>query len=280
MSAAVPSNPFEALPESLEHLLGALGPLSIAGEKAGEFERVGVMDASLTTYTLWFIIASVLIILLVMLFKKKQADSGLAPKGRFVNAFEMLFEFVQSNIIDGAITHGGRKHLPFVATVFFFVLLNNFLGLIPGFKAGTGVIGGTAAIAIMVFLYFNYVGIKQKGIVHYFTGLVPNGVPKVIAPLIWLIEFVSLLLRPVTQALRLFANMYAGHIMLGIFATLTELFIRSAIAHVAPLTSLPGLVWLLLLTILYVLEILVAAIQAYVFALLTAVYIEMATSDH
>lgn len=276
----VPSNPFEALPASLEHLLDSLAPLSIAGAKAGTPERVGVMDPSLTTYTLWFLIAAALIVVIVMVFKKKQQEGGLVPRGRFVNAMEMLFEFVRKDIVDGAISHGGRKHLPFIATVFFFVLLNNFLGLVPGFKAGTGVIAGTAAISIIVFIYFNYWGIKEKGGLKYLIGLAPSGLPKAIFPIVWLIELVSLFLRPITQALRLFANMYAGHVMLGIFATLTELFIRSAIHNVAPLTSLPGLVWLLLLTVLYLLEILVAAIQAYVFALLTAVYIDSATSAH
>ncbi|HHX48659.1 MAG TPA: F0F1 ATP synthase subunit A [Brevibacterium sp.] len=279
-AAGVPANPFDALGDSIAHMIESLGPMSIAGEKAGEFERVEMFDASLTTYTLWFIIAAVLIVVLVMVFKKKQQEGGLVPRGRFVNAFEMMFEFVKNDIVDGAISHNGKKHLPFVATVFFFVFINNFLGLIPGFKAGTGVIAGTAAISIAVFLYFNYQGIKEKGIGKYILGLVPDGVPKAIWPVIWLIELVSLFLRPITQALRLFANMYAGHIMLGIFATLTELFVRSAIQHVQPLTSLPGIAWLLLLTVLYLLEILVAAIQAYVFALLTAVYIDSATSGH
>lgn len=278
MSAVVPVNPLEALPESLHELLLELGPLAIAGDKAGEKTRVLMSDPSLTTFTLWFFIAFAITMLLVFAFKKKQRENGIVPKGRFVNLMEMAVEFVQNSIVADTISHDGKRHVPFVSTVFFFVLVNNLLGLVPGFKAGTGVIAGTAAIAIFVFFYFNYFGLKEKGFLGYFGGLVPPGVPKVIAPLIWVIELVSLLLRPITQALRLFANMFAGHIMLGIFAILTELFIRGAIAHVAPLTALPAIIWFLFLTVLYVLEIVVAVIQAYVFALLTSVYVGMATS--
>lgn len=278
MSAVVPVNPLEALPESLHELLLELGPLAIAGDKAGEKTRVLMSDPSLTTFTLWFFIAFAITMVLVFVFKKKQRENGIVPKGRFVNAMEMAVEFVQNGIVADTISHDGKRHVPFISTVFFFVLVNNLLGLVPGFKAGTGVIAGTAAIAIYVFFYFNYFGLKEKGFLGYFGGLVPPGVPKVIAPLIWAIELVSLLLRPITQALRLFANMFAGHIMLGIFAILTQLFIRAAIIHVAPLTFLPAIIWFLFLTVLYVLEIVVACIQAYVFALLTSVYVGMATS--
>lgn len=278
----VPANPLEGLGEHVLHLQEELRPLAIWGDKAGtsDLPVIGVSDWSLTTYMLWFVIAAVLTMLLLLLFKKKQAAGGLAPKGRFVNAVEFLVEFVQRDIVDGAIDHGGKKHVPFIATVFFFVLINNVLGLIPSFKAGTGTVAGTAAIAVIVFVYFNYHGIKAKGPVKYFTGLVPHGVPGWIAWLVWLIEFASLLLRPVTQALRLFANMYAGHIILGIFAMMTTLFLQSAIAHGAVLTGLPSVVWLVILIALYMLEVLVAAIQAYVFALLTAVYVNSSISDH
>ena len=285
-------DPLKELAPEVSHLKDVgLAPLSLFGDKAGVEKRVEMFDVSFTNYTLWFIIAAIILLVVVFVFKKKQAAGTgklekLTPKGRFVNAIEFLIEFVQKNMIDSVIHHNGRQHFPFIATVFFFILISNFLGLIPGFKTGTGVVGGTLAISFFVFLYFNFVGIKEKGIGGYFKGLVPNGVPGWIAWLVWAIEFISMLLRPITQALRLFANMLAGHLVLGIFALLTSLFLQAAIHNfslVGPssiLTALPSLAWALLLLAMYVLEVVVAAVQAYVFSLLTAVYIDSATSSH
>lgn len=95
-----------------------------------------------------------------------------------------------------------------------------------------------------------------------------------------MIELVSLVLRPVTQALRLFANMYAGHIVLGIFAIMTELFFMAPFHGAGALNVVASPIWLLLLFAMYALEVMVACIQAYVFTLLTAVYIDSATSSH
>lgn len=275
-TAAASTSPLDQLIPAVNHLIDALNPINVITGSGSHPVKMGITEIGLSTYMVFFIIAVVLTFALVFWAKSKMA---LVPKGRAINAFEALVEFVKNNIVGGIIHHNSAKYVPFVATVFVFVLVNNVLGLIPGSKPGTGTISGTFAIAMVVFVYFTAVGIKEKGVGGYFIGLVPAGLPKPIVPLVWAIEFVSMLMRPITQALRLFANMYAGHIILGIFATLTGLFAQ-ALMNGSILTSLASPIWLVILIAIYALEIMVAAIQAYVFALLTAVYIDSATSSH
>lgn len=256
----------------------------IAGLKSFDLFAAAPMF-SLTNYLLFMLIAMVII---VGFFYMAKPGLGLVPRGRAANLLESLVEFARKDIAEEIIGHGSEKYFPFIATIFFFVLFNNLLGLIPGGKPGTGSLGITLAIGIIVFVFFNGAGFKEQGVFGYLKGLVPHGVPGWISPLVWLIEFVSLLLRPITLAVRLFANMYAGHIILGVFAILVELAVHPLIEAVstghgiggAVLAALPGIVWMALLTALYALEVLVAFIQAYVFTLLTTVYIGSAVHEH
>jgi F-type H+-transporting ATPase subunit a len=143
--------------------------------------------------------------------------------------------------------------------------------------------GVTVALSTTVFAYFNYVGFKNQGFLGYLKSFVPHGVPLAVAPVIWVIEVFSSFLRIFTLAVRLFANMYAGHIILGIFAILTSLFIEPMIEHLSAgsvVGALPSIGWLALMTALYLLEVLVAFVQAYVFTLLSAVYIGAAAEAH
>lgn len=274
--AAAGASPIEQLVPKVEHLIKTLDPLSIMGSKVNPVKLMW-NDIAVSTYTVFFFIALILTLVLVFAAKKRIA---LVPKGRFINAFEVLVEFVRNNIVKGCIHHNAERYVPFIATIFFFVLVNNLIGLIPGSKPGTGTIAGTLAIALTVFVYFTAAGVKAKGGFGYLKGIVPHGLPVAIVPLIFVIEFVSMLLRPVTQALRLFANMYAGHIVLGIFAIMTELFFMAPFHGEGALNALASPIWMVLLIAMYALEVAVAFIQAYVFTLLTAVYIDSATSEH
>lgn len=273
---AAATSPLDALIPSVEHLIQALNPVSIFGSSAHP-EKMGVLEVGISTYLVFFLIACLITLAIVFWAKSKMS---LVPKGRAINAFEFLVDFVRNNIVGGVIHTNPSKHVPFVATVFIFVLVNNILGLIPGSKPGTGTISGTFAVAMVVFVKFTYEGIREKGGWGYIKGLVPSGLPKAIVPLVFVIEFVSMLMRPVTHALRLFANMYAGHIVMGIFAILTSLFFQSVFVGQGFLPVLASPVWWLALVAIYALELLVAFIQAYVFALLTSVYIDLSTSDH
>ena len=107
-------------------------------------------------------------------------------------------------------------------------------------------------------------------------NLAPKGIGP-LYPLVWCIELISLFLRLFTLAVRLFANMYAGHIVMGVFSILTTLFVTTAIQSASFMTALPSVAWILMIVMMYAIEMLVAVIQAYVFTLLTAVYISLAT---
>ena len=275
MSAAASEAPLKALVKEVEHLLSSLDPNVITGDKAHPvkmlWNQVGV-----STYLVFFLLAALITLFVVFWGKKHMAP---VPKGRAINAFEMVVEFARSSLVDGVIHKDASKYAPTILTFFFFILVNNLLGLIPGCKPGTGTISGTAALAIIVFIYFTFLGLKEKGGIGYLAGLVPHGLPKWVVPFVWLVEFVSMLMKPITHALRLFANMYAGHIIMGIFAILTQLFVVAPFVGQSWANALASPVWFLLLIVMYCMEFVVAAIQAYVFALLAAVYINQAISD-
>lgn len=264
----------ETLDASVEHLLHSLNPLNVFGTVNDP--KVMLKDVVLSTHVVGWIIAFIVTLLIMFAWKKRYT---MVPKGKFVNAIDFIWEFIRKNVVEGIISHDARQHVPFISSIFFFLLVNNLLGLIPGAKPGTGAISGTLAASILVFGYFNYAGMKAKGGWTYIKGIVPHGVPGFIAPVIFVIEVVSMCLRPITQALRLFANIYAGHIILGIFAILTEIFAMAIIAGDFAWGMTTPL-WFVLLFALYILELLVAFVQAYVFTMLTAVYVDAATGSH
>ena len=164
--------------------------------------------------------------------------------------------------------------------MFFFILISNFVGLIPGCKTPTGSLSITWALAAVSFVYFIYWGIRTQGLGGYLKSFAPSGLPTVMVPIVWFLELFSTVLRVLTLAVRLYGNMFAGHMVLGIFALLTSLFIGSAIDGAGFVSALPSVGWILFLRVMYALEVLVAFLQAYVFTILTAVYVSLATSSH
>lgn len=159
--------------------------------------------------------------------------------------------------------------MPFLATLFFFILISNFVGLIPGCKTPTGTISVTWALATISFIYFNVWGIKAKGGLGYLKSFAPAGLPKVMVPIIWFLELISTCIRWLTLAVRLYGNMFAGHMVLGIFALASSVFLTCGIQALDPLTGVLSLPWFLLLIAMYALETLVAFLQAYVFTVLS-----------
>ena len=134
---------------------------------------VGDLNAGLTQYSFWLLIAAVVMFAVFFAFTKKQK---VVPEGFFVNGVEWVIEYVQDDIAKGVVGDNWKKHFPFLASLFFFILINNFIGLIPGMKPGTGAIGCTAALALVSFVYFLYFGIKKHGFFGYFKSLAPAGV--------------------------------------------------------------------------------------------------------
>jgi len=251
--------------------------------KSNDLES-GIASWHLTNYLVFLFIACVVMLIITIVARSK---ASLVPKGRFYNLIEMLVDFVRSDIAVANIGPDGKKYFPFLGTVFFFILINNLIGTLPGGKPGTGTMGVTVALALCAFVMFNAAGMQKKGVGGYITGLVPHGVPGVLWPVIWVIELISLLIRPFTLSIRLFANMYAGHIVLGIFSILTSIAaeqIISGIEHAGvaniAIGGISAIAWMALLTALYVLEIVVAVLQAYIFTLLTTVYISLAVAEH
>lgn len=256
-------NPLEELANGVSHLQHSFDSAFVFGP--------------VTQYVFWMVICLAITLIVVLVAGRKLT---LVPKSKFVHMVEYGYDFVRKDMGENAIGHGYKKHVPFLATLFFFILISNFVGLIPGCKTPTGTISVTWALALISFVYFNWQGIKAHGGWGYIKSIAPSGLPKPMVPVIWFFEFISLVLRVLTLAVRLYGNMFAGHMVLGIFALATSIFIQSAIATGNVLFGLPPVGWMALLIAMYALECLVAFLQAYVFTTLSAVYINLATASH
>ena len=242
---------------------------------------VGDTTVGLTVYIFWFSLALVAMVAVLLAYKKR-IEGQLVPHGVFANAVDYGMEFVANDICKGVLGDTWRQHFPFLATVFFVVLFGDYIGMLPTWKAGTGSTGITGAIALASFVYFIYVGMKKKGVFGYIKSLAPSGVMAPIALLVWVIELFSTFLRLITLAVRLFCNMFAGHVVMGVFALMCSIFVMPmlqtfTLANMG--TGAMSLLWMLLLCIIYVVELLVCFIQAYVFTLLSAVYVQLAEAE-
>ena len=227
-----------------------------------------------TQYTLWMLIIFAIVCIVVITAGRKLT---LVPNSKFVNMVEYGYQMVRKNVAESTIGHGYKKHIPFLATLFFFILTANFVGLIPGCRTPTGSLSVTWALAIISFVYFNYWGIKAKGGWGYVKAIAPSGMPAAMGIFVWFLELISLCLRALTLAVRLYGNMFAGHMALGIFALLATGFITYGINIGMQAISVG---WIAFLVVMYALECLVAFIQAYVFTILSAVYISLAIHEH
>ena len=236
----------------------------------------------ISQYTFWMVISLAFLLVVVLVGARKVE---LMPKSKFASMVEYGYDAVRRNMGEGAIGHGYEKHLPFLATLFLFILFSNILGLVPSFKTCTGTLGCTWALSLISFIYFNYYGIKAKGGWGYIKAIAPSGLPAPMVPIIWFFEFISLVIRLLTLAVRLYGNMFAGHMVLGIFAILCQVFVLNALSSLTAVGATIGLtavsvIWFAFLCIMYVLECLVAFLQAYVFTILSAVYIGLAQGEH
>ncbi|MBW4022533.1 MAG: F0F1 ATP synthase subunit A [Proteobacteria bacterium] len=211
--------------------------------------------------------------IVVVLFAIGLRTRALVP-GRLQSLVEAFYEFVYGMCVDN-IGEEGRKFFPLVFTIFVFILLGNLLGLFPYFFAYTSGIVVTATMALFVFIFSTGVGFYIHGW-RFLKFFVPDGVPGWMLPMLVPIEFISYLSRPVSLSVRLFANMTAGHVMLEVFAGFmimltATLGIFGAVASIIPLGLNVALI---------ALELLVACLQAYVFAILTCLYLHDAVHMH
>jgi F-type H+-transporting ATPase subunit a len=202
------------------------------------------------------------------LFAVAGRQQGLVPSGAR-NVAESAVDFIRNGIVLQTMGPDGLPWTPFLLSVFSFIIVNNVLGIIPGWQMpGTGRMAVPVFLSLLVYVLFNVVGLKHQGLAYFKNSLFPPGVPKALYLLVTPIEFIStFLVRPFSLAVRLFANLLAGHILLITFGVLAAaLWVKGPLVAIMPLPFL-------MLVFLTGLELLVAFLQAYIFTILAAVYI-------
>ena len=245
-------------------------------EVAGEFQRevliklptVGPFDLSVTKTVayLWLTVA------VVVVFAIAIARSLKLQPGRFQYAMEAMYELARDGIVGGVMKSGKKQWFPYIGGAFFFVLTCNLIGLIPlpfgehhqtAFYAATANLNVTLMLALCTFLFTHYAGVRKNGALRYVKAWAPSGAPPVLKQIIWLIHVVSEIFRLISLSVRLFANMVAGHAILAVFFAMALIF----------QSYLVGLALQGASVLIYMFEIFVAFIQAFIFAILSAVYI-------
>jgi F-type H+-transporting ATPase subunit a len=219
-------------------------------------------DFSFTNSALYMLIAVAVVAILMLI----GATGSTGAPGRLQALAEMAYEFIAGMLRSAAGEHAGA-FFPLVFTIFMFILICNLVGLIPHTFSVTSHIVVTAALALTVFFTVVIAGIAKHGL-GFFKLFVPSGVPIYILPLVVAIEVISFLTRPLSHSVRLFANMLAGHITLNVFGAFVVMLLGAG-ALTKALAVLPFAMTIAI----DALELLVAFLQAYVFAMLTCMYL-------
>ncbi len=226
------------------------------------------IDLSITKHVFFMWLVSIILIVVLSLvarsYKKSVVPHGLA------NLVEVFVVFIRDEIILSVIGKEGLKYLHYFLTLFFFILLCNLFGLVPYGATATGNLAVTGGLAFLSFILIQLAGIKKHGLIGYYKGLVPHGVPAFVAPVMFVVEFLGLFAKAFALTIRLFANMTAGHIV--ILALIGLIFVFKSV-FVAPI-SIAFAIFINLL------EILVAFIQAYIFTMLTALFVGLSIHQH
>jgi len=264
--------PYFELPECLggKWYLPSFGTVELFGRR---------IDLQLTKFMVLELVAAALMIVIFVPLARKIAG-GQPPRGRLGNLFEAMLLFVRDEMVRPAIgRRDADRFLPFIWNAFFFVLFCNLLGLLPWAGSPTGAISVTGALALVAFATVVGTGMRKYGVVKFWTGLAPHmDLPLVLAiflkPMILAIEILGLFIRHGILAVRLLANMFAGHLVLAVILGFIVLFAPSALWYGIMPASVLGA------TALNLLELLVALLQAYIFAFLTALFIGMAIHQH
>ncbi|MFH0976712.1 MAG: F0F1 ATP synthase subunit A [Spirochaetota bacterium] len=255
------------LGDSLPHFW----PISELNEHFLNEKLFGMFDMRITKFVLlmWGVaIALMLIFIPVARALKKQSVSS----SKWVNMWEALIGFVHDDIVAPNFDHHyEKKAMPYFCSLFFFVLICNYMGLIPTLQTPTGNLAVTAGLAILTLTAMIGVGVIKQGPFSYFKGLVPHGVPAVIGIiLLFPIELLGLMIKPFALTIRLFANMTGGHVVVIVFLYLVMMFQN----YFVGIGSVVGAL------MIYFLELLVAFIQAYIFASLSAMFIGSSLHAH
>ena len=233
----------------------------------------------ITRFMVMEVIAAVLMILVLVPVVRHIARTPYS-RGWFMNMFEAMLLFIRDDVARPAIGgHGADRFLPYLWTVFFFVLFNNLLGMIPGGASATGNVNVTAVLALMTLVVVVGAGMREMGFKGYWLGIVPHlDVPWWLKPPLWglmfVIEVAGLLIRHIVLAVRLFANMFAGHVVLAVILGFILMTWGLGPFFLVTPASIIGVVLLSLL------ELFVAFLQAYIFTFLSALFIGSAVHPH
>lgn len=238
-----------------------------------DFYLPGWMYPWITKFTVMVWIAAAVVIVYFLLSYR---NPKLVPTRRQWLA-ESIYGFGRDGISGEMIGHEGIRFAPYITSLFTFILVMNLMGIIPFFQiAPTAHIAFPAALAILTWVLYNYVGIRRHGFVRYFKLMTMPPAPLWLMPLLIPLEFLqNFLLRPFTLSIRLFANMFAGHFILLVFTLGGFVLGSSSALFIKPLSVVS---WLMAIAITF-LELLVAALQAYVFAMLTALYVQQSLAE-
>jgi len=254
----------------------------LEGGKPYEIPLPNILGFQVTKYMVLEVLVAVILIAIFTIYARK-IRGGALPKGRFWNLIEILLLYIRDNVARPAM--GGKHHadklMPYLWTVFFFILGCNLIGLLPWSGSPTGSIAVTAGLALCTFAIGLVAGSKEKGILGFWTGLVPHiDIPiymKIILwPMLFVIELISLLIKHGVLAVRLLMNMFAGHLVLAVFMS----FIAASAAYGMKTWVTVTTLSIGMCLFLYLLELLVALLQAYIFTFLSALFIGMAIHEH
>ena len=221
--------------------------------------KLGGIDISITNTVVTMFGAAFFVALILLLAARKPK---IIP-GRFQSAVESIVLFIRDDIIMTMMGKEGMVWFPFLGTLFFFILFSNLLGLVPYSNTPTARLSVPLALAVVVFLSVHVHGVMRHGPIKYFISWVPKGLPLWVWPIVFVLEIVSAIAKPFSLTVRLFANMLAGHVIILVFLSFVLMF---GTILVTPL-SLPFAI------VMMTLEVLFSAIQAYVFTILSAMYI-------
>ena len=219
------------------------------------------IDFSITKHVLMMWIAAALV---VFVFRYAFREQRIIPSG-VANLLEAMIVFLRDEVVLPNMGEEGRHYLPYLLTVFFFVLFCNLLGLIPFAATATGNVSVTAALAIMSLIMIQVAGIREHGTKHHLQNLIPHGIPVWLLPIMIPVEIMGQFTKPFALCIRLFANMTAGHIV--ILSFLSMIFILKSL-WVSPISVFFAL-------FISLLELFVAFLQAYIFTMLTSLFIGM-----
>lgn len=224
--------------------------------------HIGPVDLSINKI-IWFLFLGAAISFLILYVGARLLKDR---PGAYQVVVEEVYGFGR-NYLGGQIGEAGMKWFPYTLSIFVFLLTLNIIGLFPGSYPVTSNLSFTATLALITFILTHFMGIRRNGAVAYFKSWVPEGLPArvVMAPFMFLIHTISEIARPITLAVRLYANILAGHLIIFVFLSFI-LYFGTLVAFI----SVPAAI------IFYAFEIFVAVLQAYIFAILTQVYIELA----